>query len=253
MPLGYPISWFRPAAADLCFCNSGQPFAECCGTRSEPRKPPVGTQLFPGFLDPAVCRKWVTRLEQQTRTRAKTLDFNRSTAGATVQMDDPRRVCHDVNAGVLRKQINERITAAFRLASVNAGHSLAWFETPRILRYQPGGFYLRHADNCQVDQPSNTWYRVRDRDLSLLIYLNEDFTGGGLTFVNFNYHFRPHAGDLLVFPSDNRYEHQAEVVESGVRYVIATWAAFSDSRRVNAGPPPGAIFFQGKGDGAHSL
>jgi len=243
MPLGYPISWFKPADADPCFCNSGLPFGECCGTRSEPRKPPVGTQLVSGFVDPVTCRKWVTRLEQQPRLRAKTMDFERSTAGSVVHVDDPRRVCHDVNAGVLRKQITERITEGFRLAAVKAGHSLAWFETPRILRYQPGGFYLRHADNCLVDRPSNTWYRVRDRDLSLLIYLNEDFTGGGLSFINFNFHFRPRAGDLLVFPSDNRYEHQAEVVQSGVRYVVASWAAFADSRRVNAGPPAGAIYF----------
>ena len=245
MPLGYPISWFKPAATDPCFCVSGLTFGECCGTRSEPRKPPVGTQLYSGFLDPATCRKWVTRLEQQPRLRAKIMDFNRSTAGSVVHVEDPRRVCHDVTPGVLRKQINERITEGFRLAAAKAGRSLAWFETPRILRYQPGGFYLRHADNCLVDPPSNTWYRVRDRDLSLLIYLNEDFTGGGLSFINFNFHFRPHAGDLLVFPSDNRYEHQAEVVQSGVRYCIASWAAFSDSRRVNTGPPEGAIYFTG--------
>lgn len=244
MPLGYPISWFKPVDSDPCFCASGRSFGECCGTRSEPRKPPVGTHLIPGFLETATCGKWVARLEQQPRLRAKTMDFNRSTPGSVVYVEDPSRVCYEVKAGVLRKQINDCITKGFRLAAAKAGRSLAWFETPYILRYQPGGFYHRHADNCQVDRPSNTWYRVRDRDLSLLIYLNEDFTGGGLSFINFNYHYRPRTGDLLVFPSDNRYEHQAEVVQSGVRYVIASWAAFSDSRRVCAGPPQGAIYFK---------
>ena len=203
--------------------------------------------MFSGFLDPATCQKWVARLEQQPRLRATVLDLKRSTSGAAVNVEDPSRVCHDVKPGVLRKQINDRVAEGFRLAVAKTGRALAWFETPRILRYQAGGFYLRHADSCQVERASNNWYKVRDRDLSLLIYLNEDFTGGGLSFVNFNYHFRPHTGDLLVFPSDNRYEHQAEIVRSGVRYVIASWAAFTGSPRVFEKPPKDAIRFSAEG------
>jgi predicted 2-oxoglutarate/Fe(II)-dependent dioxygenase YbiX len=84
-------------------------------------------------------------------------------------------------------------------------------------------------------------FRLRDRDLSLLIYLNDDFTGGGLTFTHFNFHFRPEPGDLLVFPSDNRYVHQAEKVESGVRYVIVSWAALKGVPRVAGQPPENAV------------
>jgi predicted 2-oxoglutarate/Fe(II)-dependent dioxygenase YbiX len=83
--------------------------------------------------------------------------------------------------------------------------------------------------------------KIHDRDISLLIYLNEDYTGGGLSFMNFNYHLRPKTGDMLAFPSDNRYEHQAEEVQSGIRYVIVSWAAFNGSKRVLDSPPPGSI------------
>ena len=111
-------------------------------------------------------------------------------------------------------------------------------------RYQTGGFFLGHADSCLLDPATNNWFKVRDRDLSLLIYLNEDFTGGGLSFINFNYHFRPAIGDMLVFPSDNRYAHQAEVVESGFRYVIVSWAALAGRPRVSDTLPQGAIRLQ---------
>ena len=89
----------------------------------------------------------------------------------------------------------------------------------------------RLCPGCQsLQAPGAPAYE--DRDLSLLLYLNEDYSGGGLTFTNFHCHFRPRTGDLLVFPSDNRYEQQAEVVQAGVRYAIASWAAVSGRRRL---------------------
>jgi hypothetical protein len=244
MPLGYPVPRFAPADADPCFCGNALKFAECCGSRAANRKLPAGVLVVHNFVDPELCAKWLARLEKQPRQRARMLDYAQSRPGAPVYVEDPARVCDDVTPGVLRKAINDKIADGFRLAVQTTTRELAWFETPRILRYQPGGKYLHHADSCQFDVATRTWYRVEDRDLSLLIYLNEDFTGGGLTFVNFHCHFRPRAGDLLVFPSDNRYEHQAEIVQSGVRYAIASWAAYSDTRRVRPRPPGGAIPFQ---------
>lgn len=243
MPMGYPVPRFAPADADPCFCGNALKFSECCGSRAGDRKLPAGVLVVHNFVDPGQCARWMSRLENQPRRRARVFDHVRSKPGAPVYIEDPVRVCDDVTPGVLRKAINDKVAEGFRLALESTHRKLEWFETPRILRYQPGGNYLHHADSCHLDVATNTWYRVEDRDLSLLMYLNDDFTGGGLTFVNFHCHFRPRAGDLLVFPSDNRYEHQAEVVQSGIRYAIASWAAYSDTRRVRPRPPGGAIPF----------
>jgi predicted 2-oxoglutarate/Fe(II)-dependent dioxygenase YbiX len=137
--------------------------------------------------------------------------------------------------------MSDCVSEAFRLAAGKTGDSVEWFEAPSILRYEPGGFFLAHADSCLLDPANNNWFKVKDRDLSLLIYLNEDFTGGGLSFVNFNFHLRPRTGDMLVFPSDNRYAHQAEIVKSGFRYVIVSWAALRGSQKVCDRPPVGVI------------
>jgi hypothetical protein len=233
--------WFTPSAADPCFCCSGQSFGECCGSRSADRMPPAGVHLFPGFLDPATCNKWVKRLETRPLKRSTVEKIQRNSLSTE---DNPARVCRDVNPGVLRKMISDCVIDAFRLVTTKTGDIVAWYEAPSILRYQSGGYFLAHADNCLLDPASNTWFKVIDRDLSLLLYLNEDFTGGGLSFVNFNFHVRPRTGDLLVFPSDNRYAHQAEVVESGFRYVVVSWAALSGSQRVCDNPPQGAIYLK---------
>ncbi len=238
------LPWFTPSATDPCFCFSGQSFGECCGSRSANRKPPAGVHLITGFLDPATCRKWVKRLEGMPRQRALVNKIQRPGASSYSTGDDPVRVCREVQPGVLRKVINDRVAEAFRLSAAKTGHTVAWFEMPIILRYQSGGFFLAHADSCLLDPASKTWFKVRDRDLSLLIYLNEDFSGGGLSFVNFNFHLRPRTGDMLVFPSDNRYAHQAEIVESGLRYVIVSWAALVGSPRVSDRPPQRVIHCQ---------
>jgi len=236
-----PLPWFAPAVTDPCFCGSGAAFGDCCGLQSADREPPAGVHLFSRFLDPSICGKWVKRLEAKSGQRAKVNKIQRPGASYLTTEDDPVRVCAEVNPGVLRKVINDRVIEAFRLTATRTGDTVAWFEAPVILRYQPGGFFLAHADSCLLDPANNCWFKVKDRDLSLLIYLNEDFTGGGLNFVNFHYHFRPRAGDMLVFPSDNRYAHEAETVESGIRYVIVSWAALRGRARVNPHPPPGAI------------
>jgi len=243
MPVGQRLPWFIPVDADPCFCLSGKTFAECCGSTAPNRRPPGGVLVYSGFVDPDTCAQWVQRLERQPRTRATILEMSKSSPGARVNVVDPTRVCFDVKPGPLRKKINDRIASGYRRAALQIGRELEWYESPRILRYEAGGYYQRHADNCQVDKASNTWYKVQDRDLSLLLYLNDDYTGGGLSFINFRFHFRPRVGDLLVFPSDNRYEHQAERVESGVRYAIASWATLKGSHRVLSGPPRGVIHF----------
>jgi predicted 2-oxoglutarate/Fe(II)-dependent dioxygenase YbiX len=236
-----PLPWFRPLDSDPCFCLSGQAFADCCGSRAKDRKPPAGALLFPEFVKPVTCRKWVSRLEKKAGLRSPVHMVKKPGAASVASEENSLRVCSDVKPGVLRKLIDNRVAEAFKLAAAKTGRTVAWYETPSILRYQSGGYYMRHADSCLVDPATNTWLKIHDRDLSLLIYLNEDYTGGGLSFVNFNYHLRPRAGDMLAFPSDNRYEHQAEIVQSGVRYVVVSWAAFNGSERVSDTPPQGAI------------
>jgi len=239
----FAVPAFDPNATDRCFCNSGKTFGECCGSLSPQRNLPAGVQVFPGFLDRETCKKWVKRFEKQPRVRASIVD--RSSAKGNVRfVEDPARVCHNVKLGAMRARVLDAIVRGYHRAVGGASDQLAWYEMPSILRYQAGGFYLSHSDSCIHEPEDGNWYKILDRDLSLLIYLNDDFEGGGLTFKWFNFHFKPKAGDLLIFPSDNRYEHQAEKVESGIRYCIASWAALHGTRKVSQHITEAAILFE---------
>ena len=58
------------------------------------------------------------------------------------------------------------------------------------MRYATGGKYEAHADSETLTVETLP-YRILDRDGSLLIYLNDGFTGGELNFVHFEYTLRP--------------------------------------------------------------
>ncbi len=116
------------------------------------------------------------------------------------------------------------------------------FEWPDILHYGPGGRYDLHADAETRDPQTGEWVRVLERDYSLLIYLNDEFTGGAIEFPNFGYRVQPRRGMLVAFPSDHRYAHAALPVESGTRFVIVSWAAAVGSPRLHDGVRVGVVY-----------
>lgn len=62
-------------------------------------------------------------------------------------------------------------------------------------------------------------------NLSGVIYLNNDFSGGELYFTDLGYTYKPNPGSLIIFPSN--YTHQINKVLSGYRYAIPLWATKS--------------------------
>jgi predicted 2-oxoglutarate/Fe(II)-dependent dioxygenase YbiX len=83
-----------------------------------------------------------------------------------------------------------------------------------------------------------------DRDISLLIYLNDEYDGGELDFKRLSYTLRPQAGMLVWFPSDIRYEHMAKLVTRGCRYALVSWAAASGVERVQDARAKRTIWWQ---------
>jgi hypothetical protein len=125
------------------------------------------------------------------------------------------------------------IEVIFRnLISQHYGVEMEWYEYPHILRYHKGGNYRHHSDADKWDPVKKSWERVIDRDFSVILYLNSDFTGGALAFPHLNLRLLPRAGMLVVFPSDHRFVHHAEPTLSGTRYALVTWGAQRGGLRV---------------------
>jgi predicted 2-oxoglutarate/Fe(II)-dependent dioxygenase YbiX len=87
------------------------------------------------------------------------------------------------------------------------------YEGWRLLKYSGGGEYHSHYDHS----PSNS------RIVSLVAFLEEPKIGGELEFPFFDIKISPHAGDVVVFPSNFPYVHIAHPVTSGTKCSLVTW------------------------------
>lgn len=82
-----------------------------------------------------------------------------------------------------------------------------------VLRYRGGQEY-----NAHYDGGTNI-----GRCISAICYLNNDYEGGEIEFVNFGIKIKPEPGMLILFPSNYAYTHIAHPVTDGTKYAVVTW------------------------------
>jgi len=85
-----------------------------------------------------------------------------------------------------------------------------------LLRYEPGEFYLRHIDAADSDLCAM-------RQVSFIVYLSDDFSGGNTYFPRQKVSIVPNKGSAIIFPSGITHPHEAQTVISGTKYVIVGW------------------------------
>lgn len=117
---------------------------------------------------------------------------------------------------LLHARLNDTVRP---LARRRYGRDFPHYEAFQLVRYPPGGFFRVHRDNGP---------HIAHRYVTVVGYLNDDFTGGGTHFPDADYTAQPARGQALLFPSD--YRHQGQPVEAGTKYVLVTW--------LSAPPPP---------------
>jgi hypothetical protein len=78
-----------------------------------------------------------------------------------------------------------------------------------IREWQEGSYMGPHCDSYDGN---------KDIAFSIVMYLNESYTGGEIGFPNHDILLKPKAGSLIIFPSQEPYVHQVHTLESGLRY-----------------------------------
>jgi predicted 2-oxoglutarate/Fe(II)-dependent dioxygenase YbiX len=91
----------------------------------------------------------------------------------------------------------------------------------QIVRYRTGGRYVEHRD---TPAPGET-----PRALSVVCYLNDDFSGGATAFPEREFAFQPWCGMTVIFPP--AMLHRAEPVLAGTKYAITAWYHVPPVRR----------------------
>lgn len=241
-PSLHPTPDYRPDYIDTCFCGSEKFFKSCCGSLEERREPPYGVFVFENYLSPEIITELTEYLNTQPSEPLRVIDNEKSTLDNVVtKLDDARRSERVIMGDYYSRVCDITRTAFVDLAEKCMNATLEWYEPPQVLRYFPGGYYQGHSDSENMEPNNHYWKKVIDRDLSLLIYLNDDFEGGELHFNKFHYTLKPKAGMAVIFPSDNRYMHTAQTVHEGMRQAIVTWGAVKGVKKISSTPPPHAF------------
>ena len=221
------------AAQTPCYCNSGRAFGSCCGSTDHHREAPAGIQIVPDFISRDEREDTLRFAEQQHRDWLLVAEINEANGQQTGWKRDPGRVTQYVDMADRKPLMAEwMLRAVQQHVQPRTGMAIERFEEPCMLRYTEGGLYGAHVDGEAFDETVGQWYRAIDRDISLLIYLNDDYAGGGLMFNNLNYTYQPRAGDLVFFPSNNIFRHESLTITSGIKYALVTWSMAVGTPRV---------------------
>jgi hypothetical protein len=82
-----------------------------------------------------------------------------------------------------------------------------------VLKYGEGQKFVNHIDD----------HKDHHRRMSWVYYINDDYTGGEISFPRFNLTYKPAANEFLVFPSNYVYNHSVLPVIEGTRYAVVSW------------------------------
>lgn len=219
-----------------CYCHSGLAFGACCKQNELSQSVPKGINVINNFISATDCKRFIRFAEKQKRAWLTVVDSNKS-VGKNIYKRDPSRVTQNVSLGKKQDQATEWIRTACLERLRNAEPQ--WFESPQLLRYEPNGKYNLHSDAEHFDHETKQFYRFIDRDFSLLIYLNDNYEGGGISFPWLNYTYQPKAGDLVFFPSNHIFSHESLPIEAGNKYALVSWGALKGTARVKR--PKGMI------------
>ena len=107
-------------------------------------------------------------------------------------------------------RIKEEIEKSFRLKV----YPESWYS---VTTYVKGNGLIAHSDGAQKLSTPNGYSH---RDISSVLYLNDNFVGGITSFDIQGIDIKPKAGTLILFPGTEPFMHSVSVLESGLRYII---------------------------------
>ena len=186
--------------------------------------------IRPNVINEYGLKELRQHIEQTNKTDLSVFDPYKSneTGGKEWVVDKRVRDTQHVEAGPTFPKIIDLFRNIVReIINPFYGIEILESEVPQILSYGVGGHYSPHVDGESLWKTPDgdlIWKKSTDRDLSMVLYLNDDYEGGDFIFPDLKVRVRPEPGMLVCFPSNHHYRHGVEPVTKGQRYSIVCWA-----------------------------
>jgi len=84
-------------------------------------------------------------------------------------------------------------------------------------KWTKGAYALDHSDNSELDGTLNAW---QDNKFVTILYLNDNYSGGNLTFDAHDISISPKTGTVVAFDPSFHNLHGVTKITDGVRYTI---------------------------------
>ncbi len=105
------------------------------------------------------------------------------------------------------------------------------FQQASFLIYPEGSSLSPHVDTVgltqedRIEDPLNAW----TGHLAAIIYLNDNYEGGEISFPDRGIDIKPKSGMLITFPGNKNYVHEVKEVISGTRLTLSIWIRFLEA------------------------
>jgi hypothetical protein len=106
--------------------------------------------------------------------------------------------------------LREKVDPIVRQYSLDHNIPISKLEGYHVVRYEKGQYFKEHTD--QTDE--------FPRQISIVLYINDDYEGGTITFTKIGTPTKPEASSLFVFPSNAEFSHSADPIISGTKYIV---------------------------------
>ena len=135
----------------------------------------------------------------------------------------------------LRKNRDPLIGNLSRITSKITNLPVENQETLQVAKYNAGDMFTSHYDPCIPENHSEKFcesenFYAGTRIMTLLVYLNDDFTGGETDFPAIQFTVRPKRGKAILFWNTDANEtlheealHRGKTVLSGEKYICTIW------------------------------
>lgn len=121
---------------------------------------------------------------------------------------------------------------SLRIANI-IGIPVSHQEAAQVVHYHEGGMYNLHFDPCEGDEVQCIRMNKTGgpRYITFIVYLNDNFEGGGTDFPNIPQTLRPERGKAAIFKSIDPHTHEilsvsqhaALPIENGEKWIINKW------------------------------
>jgi prolyl 4-hydroxylase len=166
----------------ICACNSREDKLEYANEKDPYIKP----EIMENFLTPEECDAIIKH------SKDKLLD-SEVVSGKDHKIRNSKQVWIE-KENLLVKKIYDKLSAKFNIPIENA-------ENLQVVNYKPNQYYNEHHDACCDNNNSCRDFVKRggQRILTILIYLNNEFTDGETYFKNLNLKIKPPKGSAIIF------------------------------------------------------